>query len=939
MIRALGFTTFLFVLISALCSSLPVRAQTKSATISGTVTDAKQAALPGAQIEVESKSVTAVSDSQGKFTLSGLAPGTYNLVVSYVGFSPISKSVTVAADEVANVNVVLEVASQSEQVLVTATRAHGEAEAINEERTTSNILDVLPAKVITSLPNANVADAVGRLPGVTLERDEGEGKYVQIRGTEPRLSNLTIDGVEVPSPEGGVRQVKLDVIPADLVQSVQIFKTLQANQPGDAIGGSVNIETKSAGERPTLSFFGLGGFTPIINTVGVAETGATLGKRFGSDHRFGVIIGGGYDYNGRGIDDIEPTTGILAGTTFTPDFTSIAIRQYKYDRRRFGFGSDVDYKLSNTSTVFVRTLFSNFEDFGHRWEWVLNTPRSPNGTSLPQFDTERRTGDYQVASLTLGGDHNPGKWYIQWLASVARSRLLTPIGGGESHTIFSFIPATSNCDFNPAATTNPFLPQFNQACFTEAYDPSNFQLQVIQQSAHGLTAQLNLFGSANLGRSYTIGTHQGLLQFGASFRNAHKFDNSFEIDITPSPNAPAILQNSFGNVLTNHNYYGGAYQIGPTTSWEQINQFAAANPGLFVVDPTMQNIPQSGNSNNFDLVERVAAGYVMNTLEFGRFSLIGGVRFEGTQDSTLSFDLTKGTLSFPGNGSYVDVLPSVSLAIKLDNNSDLRLAYARGISRPDPSFLTTATNIDNSTSPPTLTIGNPALKPEHANNYDVLYERYLNPIGLFRAGYFYKSLSTPIVTLLTGPVQVTNPPGNFFVNQANNAGSAYITGIEIGFQQHFSYLPGMLRGLGVLANYSFATSRAYNVNPGNRSDSPALLRQAPHTWNLSPTYDRGRVSVRVGMAYNSANIFSYFFADGAQGGINGPGGDLFLFSHFQVDAQGSYRLGKGWTAIASALNLNNAVFGFYNGSPQFFIQREYYRPTYSFGFRWDSHSE
>ena len=149
-------------------------------------------------------------------------------------------------------------AAQSESITVTAERPHGEAEAINRERTAENILQVLPHDVIVSLPNANVADAIGRLPSVTLERDEGEGKYVQIRGTEPRYSNVTIDGVNVPASESGVRQIKLDIIPSDLVESVEINKTLLANMDGDGIGGSVNLRTKTAGEQPTISLFGHG---------------------------------------------------------------------------------------------------------------------------------------------------------------------------------------------------------------------------------------------------------------------------------------------------------------------------------------------------------------------------------------------------------------------------------------------------------------------------------------------------------------------------------------------------------------------------------------------------------------------------------------------------------------------------------------------------------
>ena len=140
-----------------------------------------------------------------------------------------------------------------------------------------------------------------------------------------------------------------------------------------------------------------------------------------------------------------------------------------------------------------------------------------------------------------------------------------------------------------------------------------------------------------------------------------------------------------------------------------------------------------------------------------------------------------------------------------------------------------------------------------------------------------------------------------------------------------------------------ATPQSHAHNLPGRSDSPALLRQAPHTWNISPTYDRGegpgRFSLRAGLAYNGANIFSYFFQDGAAGGIHGPFGDLYLYPHLQVDAQGSVYLGKGLTAIAQGLNLNNEVFGFYYGSETYWTQREYYQPTYTFGLRWDLHHE
>ena len=272
------YSRFVRAVVVTLALGLAAAAQQGTGTISGRVIDRVGAVLQGARVELRPQGMSLASNNQGEFTITDVAPGEYTVLVSYVGFSPFTAKVIVKAGEVTQVEARLGVATKSEEITVTADRPHGEAEAINRERTSDNILNVLPSDVITSLPNANIADALGRMPSVTLERDEGEGKYVQIRGTEPRLNNLTIDGINVPSPEAGVRQVKLDTIPADIVESVEINKTLSANQDGDAIGGSVNLRTKTAGELPTLTLESIGGFTPIVNTRYVGQVSATVGQ-------------------------------------------------------------------------------------------------------------------------------------------------------------------------------------------------------------------------------------------------------------------------------------------------------------------------------------------------------------------------------------------------------------------------------------------------------------------------------------------------------------------------------------------------------------------------------------------------------------------------------------------------------------------------------------
>src|SRR5712672_257956 len=272
-------------MLAMLLPALPAVAQERKGSVTGMVKDEAGGALTSALVELQPLGRKMASDGQGQFRMTDVPAGEYTLTVSYVGFSSFTSTVKVDAGQGVNVDASLKIASVNDQVMVTAEQVGGEAEAINIERMADNIVQVLPSRVITSLPNTNVADAVGRLPSVTLERDEGEGKYVQIRGTEPRLSNTTVDGVDVPSPESGVRQIKLDTVASDLVDSVEINKTLQANMDADGIGGSVNLRTKTAGEQPTIMLSALGGYTPIIGGRGVSQFNTTLGRRFGGDNR------------------------------------------------------------------------------------------------------------------------------------------------------------------------------------------------------------------------------------------------------------------------------------------------------------------------------------------------------------------------------------------------------------------------------------------------------------------------------------------------------------------------------------------------------------------------------------------------------------------------------------------------------------------------------
>jgi TonB-dependent receptor len=910
-----------------------VMAQGGRATIQGRASDSAGGVLQGATVTVNPGGERTVTGREGDFVIRGLAPGTYTVKVEFIGFATFQESVDVQEGGFVRLDATLQVAAQSESILVSAERPRGEAEQINRERTADNIVQVLSAEVITSLPNANIADALGRLPSVTLERDEGEGKYVQIRGTEPRLSNLTIDGVNVPSPESGVRQIKLDTLASDLVESIEINKTLQANMDGDGIGGSVNLRTKTASTKPTVMMEGLGGYTPIIGGRGVSQFNTTLGRRFGPDQRFGVLLGGTYDWNGRGINDIEPSPTV---TSLSPHYDSIDLRDYMYYRTRWGMSGSTDYRISNGSSLAFRALYSTFRNWGQKWVYTLNDG------DVPAASVDWRRPDYAIGSYVGSGRHtsSTGIDWLSWDVSASRSRMLQ--SGGNGGASFKWNSTDPTCVDDPGATGDPNRPMFSASCYTpgatNAEDITNYRLSKWNPASVGQSAQLNLQGAASYGHSYRVGERFSTLEVGGKIRNAHKYNDSYTTTFTTAKGVTIPIA-QFAGSFTDSKYYDGVYPWpSQNVDYTQVQNYVLSHPNQFTVTGG-----PGPNKSQFDLTERVSAGYVMNTTDLSaRARLVAGVRIESTHVDTLSFNSNTGVEDFRAGGNYTDVLPSIALKVAASPNTSLRFVYSRALSRPDPQDITQAVGpVNNTQNPPTVSLGNPDLRPEHADNFDILLEQYLSPLGLVSAGYFYKALHDPIIATQTRPT--SGPFAGFLVSQPGNAGSATLQGFEVGYQQHLGFLPRGLAGFGFSANYSYTTSEARGIPL--RTDSPALLRQAPHTWNVSPTYDRGRLSTRLGMTYNGASIFAYQYqnlnsdgtpmsaSDLTAGGTAGPGGDNYLYAHLQVDAQATMRLASGVSVVVYGLNLTNEVFGFYNGSPQYVVQREFYKPTFAIGVR------
>jgi TonB-dependent receptor len=952
--------------------AVPAGAQAGRGVIAGTVKDSGGSVLSSALVTVQPLGRTAVSDDQGYFRIADLPAGEYEISASYVGFAGFSQKVTVTAGQTATVDPALQVASQNDQVIVTAERVQGEAEAINIERTSDNIVQVLPSRVINSLPNTNIADAVGRVPSVSLERDEGEGKYVQIRGTEPRLSTVTVNGVNVPSVEGVVRNIKLDSVPADLVERIEVYKTLSANQDADGVGGTVNMVTRSAGEKATYNFNGQGGYNPLQGGYTLGEFDGTAGKRFGAEKKLGFILSGHLDKTNRGIDDLEPgqTTGVDPATNNNIAFANTEdFRSYTYYRTRYGFSSGLDYNLKPSSNLYLKGFFSDFHDYGETWVYTPTAGsniKSVNGGVITFFNcTEAnapagctpgnfvyrhyvRRPDQQLYSFLTGGRHDLSSTLITY-----------EFAGSRSHNVGGQDFATTNFNNGPTTDlvlnqTDPLRPKLTPQDNVNVYDPTLYSL-TRSSFTNYIATQINFQGAAAVSRRYSAHSHFGTFEVGVKVRNSHSNQNENDKTFNFNSGAPITLSSVLGT-YTNPTYYDKFFTIngmayGPTSNYSKINQAVLANLGNFQEDLAGDLRKRYGAL--FDANERVYAGYLQNVISLGKFRVQTGVRFDA---ATTSFQTNSVDVTNPSNpivtpisksSSYFNALPSVQVQYQLEKNTNLRGNFSQGIARPNIGDLVPTTIVDPNAnpSPGVVTQGNPNLRPTKATNYDILVEHYFQPLGIVQAGFFYKHLSDPIyaTTSIIGPGL---PNAGLHLQQSVNGPTAHIAGFEATWEQRFSFLPGLLNGFGVAANYSYTSSQV-TFPPGfsgGRTDHAPLQRQAPNTWNAGFTYDKSRLSMRFSASHNDTNIAFYNFGANATPndpilGLMGPTGDTYFYAHTQFDIQGSYRLYKGLQFTAAGLNLSNEVFGFYNGSPKYPIQREFYKPTVTLGMRWTSSPE
>lgn len=823
--------------------------------------------------------------------------------------------------------------AQANDDIVVVGTAQGERKAIDTKRRADNFVEALYANDVGKLPDQNVAEAVRRLPGLSVANDQGEGRYVIIRGINPNLVNVVLNGLTLPAPEPDGRQVKLDDIPSALINSIVVTKSLTADQDANAIGGEVDIRTLTAFDRnkPLFADARIQYGAYHLNGGHPWEGDAQVGGVFGSEGQFGAVLSVNYSKRPIESENFQGSTSWRVPATATganPSYVlpdQLGLRDYNLTRIRKGVVLNLDWRPSDAVKLFLRGTLSRFDDNETRDQFIIDN-QSAFTNQTATTGTFRGRGSVRVRrrqevdntkSVQGGGSFALGGATLDLAGGWTRAQKRDPLRSEYNfRTGGSALTVNYDVSDTPYVFTPTVQPNANQSAYglnSVNYDYRN-AVETLWQGRADVTVPLG-FGN------------DSSVKLGAKYLDRHKTNARDYLTYDLTKGRSFTLANV--SYLGDTSFYDGAYPYPVRVGYAQAQAFLAANPGTITAD-TGKSLSNS-LANDYDVRESIAAGYAMATLHFRTLTLVPGVRVENTRDRTKG-KLVTATSSLNqdynafGRKCYTDVFPGLNAKWEAANGLIVRGAATTAIGRPNYPDLSPYVAVDATTSPATVTLGNPGLKPYKAVNLDGAVEYYLPGQGLLSVGYFYKHIDDPIYTgtridqsgtyagqALTG-VNVVQPL---------NLDSAEVHGIEANAQVRFTFLPGALDGFGFAVNYAHITGHGRGTIPGKaaRSGDLPLFLQSKDVGTAQLFYEKYGVAVRAAYSYRSP----YLDTIGSSAAT-----DQYTDSNGQLDLNLSYEVTPQLTFFGQALNLTDAAWRRYIGSKPQLVERE----RYGYSFRW-----
>ncbi len=865
-------------------------------------------------------------------------------------------------------------AKEVQGVVITAPRI--EVEARDRQQTALTIINVQSAETITKYPDYNAAEALGRIPGISLSTDTGEGRFVNIRGIDANLNGATYGGVVLlntfaagTAASSSGRAVEFDTIPTGAIDGIVVYKTLSPDREAEGLGGQIELTPRSSKNlsHPFLEADLGWGYENLHGHTGPFTASIAAGARFGFNKGkiivqgdgqdvpdlsgwisnptpFSIVVTGSRKDDRRGIDDTEPSynndgSGVINGVTVnTCGFASPGVcdhvlgrtdfRYYDYHRRRFGYGSEIAFKPNDDHNYYVRLDVAGYKERSHKNHFYAafdGNPTSPDSQGYvtdgfqPLVDIVDLNETHRNTIGVIGGQDRFGKLTVDYRGSYSRA---TYVENYYNEARFS--------------GTDTYHGRYNTS------NPSHFLYQLFQDAALTVpfistdatqynSPKLRTFYETDVDQEYsgvvnaTYDVHlfgeDGQIKGGLSLRLRDKMVNDFG----GSAHVTANLSSFSPSAGVDTNYYMGYFPQAPYADIYKIDAFVRANL------PTLGPSP----GRDFKDQENVYAGYLMYTTQFGKLGVLAGVRVEATKATYGNFLTTTDllgntTVSFVNRSkSYANVFPTVQLKYAVMPNLQVRATYSTGIARPGFTQAGGNAGVDFTASPrPQATAGNPDLKPTTGNNFDLDIEYYLPGGGILQAGVFDKEFKNFIFR--STRINVSDPifdgqkgDINTFVNE-----DACARGVELAYHQKFVMLPGELRGLGVDANITWVDSRfrEYSaLSAGQLVDEYSSLPGTSHvTWNLAGFYENHGLAVRLSAEYVGPSLFS----------LNGDRTlDTIQHKKLNLDFNSSYQITKTWTGYFQVKNLLNTPLRYDDGNSSRPQQIEYYGQTYEFGIR------
>lgn len=881
--------------------------------------------LVGVTVILEQTKLVALTGLDGSFEFKKVTPGKFTLVISHLTYKTLTQPVTIVEKDNPHINVYLSERSSknlSEVVVAGGSKASSEKTARKLEQKSVQVMNVVSGAAIEVSPDLTVANVIQRVSGVSIERSSnGDGQYAILRGMDKRYNYTLINGVKIPSPDNKYRYVPLDIFPAELLDRLEVYKSLTPNMEGDAVGGVVNMVMKDAPNQLSLNANVATGYSQMLLDKGYTRfdasginnkspyeihgkdynatpadfatgtlnykpknfapnlvAGLSVGQRF-FQNKLGVLLAGSFQNNYRGTTSTFYSASNV-GTDKIQKISSLQERQYSEQQQRSGVHAKIDYAFNENNKLSLYNAYMNLQSFQTREGITTNVGNGFDpvaGNAQLTWQSRSRKIDQKIYNSTLHGGHKiiPGKLKLEWSAVVSSAQNEVP-----DNTTIDLYGVRNN--FQETRTT---------------VDQSMRRWE--RNTDNDIAGYADLTYTAKIAGTKVDFSAGGLYRDKqrSSFYNNYKF-------------LPSNLSDTYGKDFSN--YADIKWNIEKATG---------------AVD----------NALTYDAAEKTTAGYGMFKFKAADLEVTAGVRVEHT-DQGYHMLFPKGETRPTGNQVYTDVLPSLNMKYELSSHQNIRGSYFRSLNRPGFFELVPGPVINEDYTER----GNPDLKRAIADNLDLRYELFPNHTDQLLVGVFYKRIQDPIEnTIVADAVRGQDQyytPGNF--------GTARNYGVEIDYIKFF-------HKVGFKANYTYTNSsittpKSYRFTDdkgdqqtGKVEQTRPLYGQSAHIANLSLLYkdtqhgwDAQLAGAYTGPRINVVSQFvdnDYWQKGFIQMDISV---EKRFRNHFSIFAKAGNLLNTPATIFIKGVNKENADVPGQNNANETLIRKEYYKQTYLLGVRY-----